>query len=1051
MSSSRRRRGASLSNNSGDDDAAYKEIMGHRGDDAAAHLSGRLATFRTWLEKDAAVVVHPAVCVVNGEATDGTRNAPVLEVETSATAPTQMTVSERVGIVDEKDDQALYDRTMGCQLRAVREIKKGEVLMAVPRKAMITPDVVAASDAGRAVLACCRTPPGTGGTDNGKIDFWDVFENTTIRIQKFLPKVPRNSGAQALVKIVQERKKVQAAFQKYSAEADVTGRYTLAEPKTISTRAPLLAFLIHQRFSNVSRPAVASEGASRDIPTAVDGNALTRAKEYSSLAPETFAPYARTLPSSVSVPLCWERSELVLLMGCLPGHGLLQHVGLETLHLAAEFMALLNAGILSRFPRVFPRGVLTWERWVWAAAVVSSRILPASCYFDDGVKDPASWKPENPLEFQSPAEVWGELGVMIPLLDMLNHEIEAYHVTWKPSVTIEGGSSYDTEKVPPRAISHKKIRKGCEIFMNYGIECNNDMIERYGFALMGNPADKVKFGGGLADAVGNVKPPHDFAPTFEVSRDLVFESNDEKAISAWWTDDRMNLLKREALAGLDDSFVRSLPAGRKLTFEASGDGTYDPIFLTYAMIATMPSESVSKNLKRAEGSSLVLSGRHLLILHRYLEFFFVRKTEKLLQNLSRGLKDLFIGVSLWTKFSEGGIDYEQEPDSADAASLKSYIGWQSFFDSHAYKTAMEVEKHYYAMGSDSCVLTLCDCQLRVLQACIQNLATNGKLSNNILNQLADLDISTVEAKVDAEDQQSSKDAKQEVAETGSNGRDSSGSRSSRGRKRNKNKNKSPGSTRPPALKLHVGNLSYKTTPSDLYDYFCGLYGQENVLECHIPTERESGRSRGFGFVAMPEEVAHRVLQSGRKHEVGGRVVKIAKSNSVGSGNSGRVPEAPPPPPSDRCASCGYRPKYCSCHSPRVPSYQDPLSGPYGPSRERSRDRDSSRHYDRYERYGRYDDYDRDRHSHRHRGSSSKSYERTDDRRMRRERERSRDRGRSPGRYWDEGRSSRYDRRSDGSWERDRKRSRSRSRSRERSRKKKSKRRNRSRSRSPSPP
>ena len=83
---------------------------------------------------------------------------------------------------------------------------------------------------------------------------------------------------------------------------------------------------------------------------------------------------------------------------------------------------------------------------------------------------------------------------MIPLLDMLNHEIEAYHITWKPSAAIKGGPAYDAEKLPPRAISHKKIRKGCEIFMNYGIESNHDLIERYGFALMGNPADKVRFG-----------------------------------------------------------------------------------------------------------------------------------------------------------------------------------------------------------------------------------------------------------------------------------------------------------------------------------------------------------------------------------------------------------------------------------------------------------------------------------------------------------------------------------------------------------------------------
>ena len=33
-------------------------------------------------------------------------------------------------------------------------------------------------------------------------------------------------------------------------------------------------------------------------------------------------------------------------------------------------------------------------------------------------------------EFKAPGEVWNELGVMIPLLDMLNHEVDSAQVTW---------------------------------------------------------------------------------------------------------------------------------------------------------------------------------------------------------------------------------------------------------------------------------------------------------------------------------------------------------------------------------------------------------------------------------------------------------------------------------------------------------------------------------------------------------------------------------------------------------------------------------------------
>jgi hypothetical protein len=46
--------------------------------------------------------------------------------------------------------------------------------------------------------------------------------------------------------------------------------------------------------------------------------------------------------------------------------------------------------------------------------------------------------------------------------------------------------------------------------------------------------------------------------------------------------------------------------------------------------------------------------------------------------------------------------------------------------------------------------------------------------------------------------------------------------------------------KPPAIKLQIGNLSYKTQPNNLYDFSTGLYGKGSVLECHIPTERGLG-------------------------------------------------------------------------------------------------------------------------------------------------------------------------------------------------------------------
>lgn len=51
-------------------------------------------------------------------------------------------------------------------------------------------------------------------------------------------------------------------------------------------------------------------------------------------------------------------------------------------------------------------------------------------------------------------------------------------------------------------------------------------------------------------------------------------------------------------------------------------------------------------------------------------------------------------------------------------------------------------------------------------------------------------------------------------------------------------------------KLYVGNLTYETTERDLED----LFNQAgSVQQATVITDRESGRSRGFGFVVMNDD------------------------------------------------------------------------------------------------------------------------------------------------------------------------------------------------------
>ncbi len=49
------------------------------------------------------------------------------------------------------------------------------------------------------------------------------------------------------------------------------------------------------------------------------------------------------------------------------------------------------------------------------------------------------------------------------------------------------------------------------------------------------------------------------------------------------------------------------------------------------------------------------------------------------------------------------------------------------------------------------------------------------------------------------------------------------------------------------MKLYVGNLSFNTTENDLKDAF-GRFG--TVTDCIVMMDRETNRSRGFGFITM---------------------------------------------------------------------------------------------------------------------------------------------------------------------------------------------------------
>ena len=87
-------------------------------------------------------------------------------------------------------------------------------------------------------------------------------------------------------------------------------------------------------------------------------------------------------------------------------------------------------------------------------------------------------------------------------------------------------------------------------------------------------------------------------------------------------------------------------------------------------------------------------------------------------------------------------------------------------------------------------------------------------------------------------------------------------------------------------KLYVGNLSYQTESSELQE----LFGQFGTVEsAEIISDRETGRSKGFGFVEMgSDEEAQAAIAGMNGKEIGGRTLTVneAKPKEPRSGGFG---------------------------------------------------------------------------------------------------------------------------------------------------------------------
>ena len=73
-------------------------------------------------------------------------------------------------------------------------------------------------------------------------------------------------------------------------------------------------------------------------------------------------------------------------------------------------------------------------------------------------------------------------------------------------------------------------------------------------------------------------------------------------------------------------------------------------------------------------------------------------------------------------------------------------------------------------------------------------------------------------------------------------------------------------------RLFVGNMPFRMTQDELHDLFAQAGG---VASVHVPTDRETGRPRGFGFVEMDDPTSKdQAIQMFNGYSVSGRSLVV---------------------------------------------------------------------------------------------------------------------------------------------------------------------------------
>jgi RNA recognition motif-containing protein len=103
------------------------------------------------------------------------------------------------------------------------------------------------------------------------------------------------------------------------------------------------------------------------------------------------------------------------------------------------------------------------------------------------------------------------------------------------------------------------------------------------------------------------------------------------------------------------------------------------------------------------------------------------------------------------------------------------------------------------------------------------------------------------------------------------------------------------------MDIYVGNLAYKSTDEDLRALFA-QYGE--VSAARVVMDRATGRSKGFGFVEMPDrEASQKAIDAINGNDFQGRALRVNESQpkprEERRGGFGRAPRGDRPPRPNR--------------------------------------------------------------------------------------------------------------------------------------------------------